>query len=253
MDNGDKMRAGFVREGGGRLMGTAQERGEGRGNNEVSQETSNVFFVSPVCAIGENNWSLERLCTRLFLEVWDHRVPEPELRLITSRHWSRVCVLRLLRNLPTGLNQHAGLPERPGRLLLFGLFGLANPTRHVSGATWHLRSASVSVDGSSNSRCRSCLRMSRFFAVTAFAAIFRRSTNPRGWWIRWLQTPCAYRLGEPNRNPRRLTSSVAWRCYRGSSFFRVRIPSSSACDGMIGFAATPEPKPCRRVRNDTNL
>jgi hypothetical protein len=46
------------------------------------------------------------LCARLFLEVWDHRVPEPELHLITSRHWSRVCVLRLLRNLPTSLNQH---------------------------------------------------------------------------------------------------------------------------------------------------
>jgi hypothetical protein len=65
--------------------------------------------------------------------------------------------------------------------------------------TWHLRPASASRGWSSSSRCRSCLGMSRFFAVTASTTAFRRSTWTTQDDPRWLQTPCTVRLGEPNR------------------------------------------------------
>ena len=45
------------------------------------------------------------LTAQLFLEAWNHRVSEPELRLITSRSCHRVCPYWVLRRPPTCLTQ----------------------------------------------------------------------------------------------------------------------------------------------------
>jgi len=84
-----------------------------------------------------------------------------------------------------------------------GVFSRCGPPHLACGAMRHLRSSSVSDGGSNSSRCRSRFhRDATAFSCDSFSprssgpACVARLSELHG----WLETPCAFQLGEPNHD-----------------------------------------------------
>jgi hypothetical protein len=117
----------------------------------------------------------------------------------------------------------------PGELrfrLLSASSAEAGLTYGACGAVRHLRSESASDGGSSSSRCRLRFPMPQFLAVTASALdhLARHRRRAYSCASRWLETPCAFRLKEPNRDD--VTSDAL--CRAAALTQELRLPPSLA-------------------------
>ena len=138
-------------------------------------------------------------------------------------------------------------PDRTPGVVLFGLSTDASLAYQASGLVRHLRPSPDPGGGSHSSRCRSHLQEPRFLAASASIA---RSPGAARWLVRdglrWLPTPCALRLREPDPMPRSLTSSVAAAVLtRGLHPSRSPPATRLASRDPLPAAARTRPAPAR--------
>jgi hypothetical protein len=144
-------------------------------------------------------------------------------------------------------------PGRPGEtffLRALGLFGRCEPPRGACGASRHLRSSSVLVEGSDGSRRRDQLRVARLLTVKASAPSHHGAARGSLTGIhRRPPTSCAHRLRKPDHACELLAPSVAPRIrWARAPIPRLRAPCRVVPLDRFGPCGTPRPRDLRCAR-----